>query len=468
VSLIVRASIATLVLTALALPGAAQPGIPPLPHPALHLFPPSARESVAAAYERAAERSGDAGAAGVLGSVLHAWDQWDAAHDAYSRAQALDPRAFEWHYLDGIALQRLARHAEAAARFRRAHDLSPGFLPAHVRLADALLEAGELDQSGVLFVALIRHDATAGLGHFGLGRIAALRGDHATAISRLELAVGLVPVWGAAHYALALSYRAEGRRADATRALERHAEHGPSWPALEDPVLASVTALREDAVANLQRGLRLADAGDLAGAIAAHEAALALDPALAQAHANLISLYGRSQDWTRAEEHYRTVLDLGFGLDAAHYDYGVLLAMQGKWKAAADAYRRAIDVNPLHARAHNNLGGLLEREQEIEAAAVSYRQAVTSEPLFRLARFNVARLLLVGGRLDEAIEELEKIVHPRDAEAPLYLFALAGAHLKGGQKEQGIRWAREARQLASAHAQHGLVAAINRALDMLK
>ena len=41
--------------------------------------------------------------------------------------------------------------------------------------------------------------------------------------------------------------------------------------------------------------------GDLAGAIDAHEAALARNPSLAQAHANLISLYGRTGQWAKAE-----------------------------------------------------------------------------------------------------------------------------------------------------------------------
>ncbi len=75
----------------------------------------------------------------------------------------------------------------------------------------------------------------------GLGRIAAAEGHHEAAVAHLQRAVSLFPEWGAAHYALALSYRALGRRDDAQRALERHAQYGPRWPALEDPVLATVT-----------------------------------------------------------------------------------------------------------------------------------------------------------------------------------------------------------------------------------
>ena len=126
-------------------------------------------------------------------------------------------------------------------------------------------------------------------------------------------AVTLFPELGAAHYALALSYRALGRVDEARSALALHEQYGARWPALVDPVLATVTTLREDAGAILQRGVKLADAGDIDGAIAAHEAALARDPQLAQAHANLISLYGRARNWSKAEEHYRAFVRSGGG-----------------------------------------------------------------------------------------------------------------------------------------------------------
>src|SRR5205814_5779978 len=193
-------------------------------------------------------------------------------------------------------------------------------------------------------------------------------------------AVQLFPEWGAAHYALALSYRALGRRDEAERALKRHEEYGSRWPAVEDPVLARITALRDDAQTSLERGLKLAEAGDLNGAIAAHEQALARDPSIAQAHANLISLYGRVRNWGKAEEHYRAVVALGFNLADAHYDYGVLLGMQEQWAAAAEAFRQAIAVNPQHARAYNNLGQVLERQQDLPGALDAYRHAVDSQP----------------------------------------------------------------------------------------
>jgi Flp pilus assembly protein TadD len=73
--------------------------------------------------------------AGALGRVLHAWEQWDAAHQAYRRAQTLEPKAFAWHYLDGVVLQRLARHADAVPPLRLATALDPAYDAARVKLS---------------------------------------------------------------------------------------------------------------------------------------------------------------------------------------------------------------------------------------------------------------------------------------------------------------------------------------------
>src|SRR5262245_26160940 len=250
----------------------AQAALPPLPRLALDTFPASTREAISRVYRDATARPSDVAAVGALAKTLHAWEQWSGAHDTYARAQALAPRAFEWQYLDAIVLQRLARHGEAASHLDAAVKLLPSYLPARVKLAEALLESGNLERSAQLFDALRTEPAAEPAAEFGLGRVAASQGRHDVAVTHLQRAVTLFPEWGAAHYALALSYRSLGRREEAQRALEQHSRYGPRWPGMDDPVLASVAALRDDESTTLQRGLKLAEAGDLAGAIAAHEA----------------------------------------------------------------------------------------------------------------------------------------------------------------------------------------------------
>jgi tetratricopeptide (TPR) repeat protein len=457
-----------LTLASAALSASLQTTPPVLPRLALDSYPAPARATLSRIYQEAAAHPDSVRAVGALARMLHAWELWDPAHQAYERAQSLDPQGFEWRYLDAIVLQRLARHAEAAVQLRLAVAQQPTNLPARVKLAEALLESGDLEESKRLFTALVAEPAATPAAEVGLGRIAAAEGKHADAIARFQRAVALFPELGAAYYGLALSYRALGRQDEARSALERHARYGARWPALPDAALATVTDLREDGAAMLQRGVKLADGGDVAGAIAAHEAALVRDPDLTQAHANLIALYGRNRDWSKAEEHYRAVVRAGVSLADAHYDYGVLLALQEKWEGAAAAYREALAVNPLHVNAHNNLGQALERLGELPKAADAYRAALAVQPGFRLARFNLGRMLIALGRPDDAAGELAKIVEPRDAEAPRYLFALGVAHVRAGRKDEGINWSIEARKLALQYGQTDLATAIDRELAALK
>jgi tetratricopeptide (TPR) repeat protein len=455
--------VVVLLLVAL-LSGQALPSLPTL---ALDSYPPAAREALSRAHKQATTRAKDPDAVGDLGRWLHAWELWDAAHQTYQRAQSLAATRFDWVYLDAVVLQRLARHDEAAALLRRAVALNGDYLPARLKLAEAVFESGDLLESRKLFDALLKEPAAQPAAHVGLGRIAAQEGKPQAAVEHFERAVAAFPELGAAYYGLARAYRALGRSEEAARALEQHTRHGARWPRLDDPVFESVTALREDPRAVLKRGVRFAETGEIDKAIADHEAALLADPSLVNAHANLLSLYGRVKNFAKAEQHYRAAIAAGFAPADLHYDYGVIMAMQENWTAAEESYRRAIAANPLHVQAHNNLGGLLER-RDVEAAAAEYRLAIAAQPSFRLARFNLGRMLLALNKAEEARGEFEKLRQPRDAETPRYLFALATVHVRSGRREEGIKLATEAQLLAKEYGQAELAAAIARELAVLK
>lgn len=460
------AVLVTLALSASAL--AAQAQAPPLPSLPLDAYPDRTREAVAPLYKTAVARPADAQAAGALGRALQAWDQLEDAHQAYLRAQALSPKAFEWLYLDAVVLYRLARHDEAAGQFRRALALSPDYLPARIKLADAAFRIGRMDEAREIFEALRLGALTRPFAEYGLGLIAAGEGRHEAAITHLLRAIELFPEWGEAHYALALSYNRLGRIEDAERAMAARLRHGASGPGLEDPVLATTSTVRDDAIAALQRGIKLDQDGDRAGAIAAHEEAVTKDPSFAQAHLNLILLYGRAANWAKVDEHYRQAVALGYSLADVHYNYGYAQQLQDRWDQAEAAYRRAIDSHPHHFRAHVNLAVALERRKDLEGAAAHFRLAADAEPTSRPARFYLARVLLELQRVPEAIAELEKILEPRDVEAPTYLHALAIAYAEAGNATTAIARAMEARELARSYQQTTLVAAIDQTLAYLK
>jgi tetratricopeptide (TPR) repeat protein len=422
---------------------------------------------VEAALARAERDPRSAAAAGELGMLLHAYDQAESAAACYRRARALDPAAFRWAYLSGVAESRLGRQDEALAALREAVRSEPRSVPARLKLAEALQAAGDLPGSAILYEALIEETPGLPHAHYGLGRVEAARGAVGAAADRFVAATRLFEAYGAAHYALALAYRDLGREEDAKRSLALSQKHLLDAPALDDPLMRQVKELKDDARQRLAEGVRLAKAGDLPAAVREHEKAVEADPTLAQAHANLISLYGRLRSWEKVEAHYQAAVALAPGLADVHYDYAVALNEQGRATEAAEALGRALAINPYHPRAHHNLGVLLLAQGRLEEAAGHFRAVLENEPGYRLAGFNLGRVLVAQGRLREAIEVFQKIVATDDEDTPRYLYALASAYVRAGERDTGVRYAREARDKAAALGQTDLVASIEKDLGQL-
>lgn len=102
------------------------------------------------------------------------------------------------------------------------------------------------------------------------------------------------------------------------------------------------------------------EAGSPGDAAEAYANALALDPALADAHVNLGRLLHIGGERGRAEPHYRAAVKLVPDDPTPHFNLGVLLEESGRRDEALHAYRQAILRDPDFADAHCNLGLLLE------------------------------------------------------------------------------------------------------------
>jgi tetratricopeptide (TPR) repeat protein len=362
----------------------------------------------------------------------------------------------------------LARYDRAIASLEEALRLEPASLPARLMLAKALLETGRTEEGRVLYRKLVDERPETAEAHYGLGRIAAARGETRAAIEHLLKACDLFPGFGAAHYALARAYREAGDEAKAREELALYQNDKLGWPTVPDPWVTAIVALKTGANARLSRGIQLAEAGELRAAAEEHEAALAADPKLVQARVNLIRLYAELGQPVRAEEHYRAALLVDPNLAELHHNYGVLLTGQGRNAEAIDAFRRAVELNPAHAEAQNNLAYLLMISGTLDEAAEGYRKALESRPLHRAAHFNLARILVQGGRLLEAIEHLEQTLLPEDAETPRCTYALGAAWARLGNREEALRYMREARWKATTLGQTELLASIEKDLRSLE
>jgi tetratricopeptide (TPR) repeat protein len=431
-------------------------------------FLPAIRQQLQQAYAAAQAHPTDPEASGTLGMILDAYEQYDAAVICYRRAHHFDSRSFRWLFYLGWVQAAQGRHEQAAITLGNALRIQPGYVPAQLKLAESLFAIGRWEESRTIYRALSTAHPESAEAHYGLGRVSATRGDVAAAATSYLKSVELFPEYGAAHYALALVYRKLGDEARCQPQVRLYEQHRTSVPPLDDPLRSAVTRLNMGSVAHIRRGADLERAGKIAEAIAEQQEALRVDPKAVQAHINLISLYGRLDQYEPAAEHYRAGIDLDRNQADLHYNYGVLLLKQRKPEDAETAFRAALEINPYYAEAHTNLGSLYEQQGRWDDAFQQFEEAVENRPNYRLAHFHMGRIRANQENYGEAIQHFLKTLTPEDENTPRYLYALAATYARAGDIAEALKYFRTARAQAAARGQAELLASIDKDLQALE
>lgn len=113
--------------------------------------------------------------------------------------------------------------------------------------------------------------------------------------------------------------------------------------------------------------------GDLDGALAACERAVAASPQSAVAHSKL----------------------------------GIVYVHKHQWDAAAGEFGRAIQLDPTYAPAYSNLGNVLRERGQLEQAVAHYQKAVAIDPDYWIAHQNLGIVYKQQGRLADAVREFK-------------------------------------------------------------
>ncbi len=425
------------------------------------------RMQIERAEQQARARPRDPQATGTLAMTLHAYQQYDAAARAYTRAHLLDSQNFDWLYLLGAVQMELGAFDAAVKSFQSALNLRAGDLATNLKMAQSLAAVPDWNEASALYRRILDQHADCAQAWYGLGRVQAARGDHAGAAQAYAKACELFPAYGVAQFALAAELRRLGKPAEAGQHLAAYAKNVTAEPPLDDPLFRLIHELNHGAQAHIQVGLELEKAGRLDEAIREHEAALAIDPANVQVHVNLLSLYGRTGDSAKAKQHFEAATKLDPGRSDAWYDYGVLLFHEQNLTEAQQAFQRALQINPGYAEAHTNLGVIHEQQGRLDQAADEFRAAIAAQPNYPLARFHLGRILVNQEKYEEAIQQLHRALTPEDEQTTAYLYALGAAYARAGDREHARTYIQKAHDAAVARGQSKLLASIDRDLKAL-
>ncbi|MEE8580515.1 MAG: tetratricopeptide repeat protein [Myxococcota bacterium] len=376
--------------------------------------------------------------------LAEAREDWAAVLDLYEREIGVigvaqpERRQEVW-----LRVGKLAReHAEDSTRALRAYEeaASIGTLPPERLLEWAELYRAMDDQEryGEVFASWCDHPAAPveASDHLALAEVLEGLGRYDAALARARQALAANSENGGAWDVVARLYEARGEALDASRALERSAEHQPALQATTRLVRAATLIEREDSerAADLLRR------------------ASACDPGAAVPQAHLARVSAGLEAWEEAERAAGHALDLaGAGSlidDDLHLDTtlvgGRAARALEKFEAAARFLGTACELDPTHPAAFEALGEVLfelgdlegarralearfalpaesdrrplhlsivatalEREGEHDAALARYREALAADPELQEAHGGIARIHEAAGRIEQALEAIE-------------------------------------------------------------
>jgi putative PEP-CTERM system TPR-repeat lipoprotein len=307
----------------------------------------------------------------LLGTINYMQNQLEQAEANLSRVVTAKPEDVTARFFLGLTLLRKRDAAEAVRILEPIKELAPDNPRALSLLARAYLHNKQYDEGTELFerVAELAPEQAGVRAQLAIGRLT--QGLSEEAVSDLEKAIELDPNSHQAAVWLVLVHLKNGSFDDAFKTAQRLSGQLPDQPL---PF-------------NLM-GAALQGKGDIAGARAQFEKALAINPSNFPASQNLASL------------------------DIA----------EGKIDAAIARYRGLIDDDPKNVRAYMELAGIAQRQRRIDDAVSWLEQAQNVAPDSVAVSASLVNLYIVQGKAENSLtlaRELERKApdNPRALEA---------------------------------------------------
>ena len=356
-----------------------------------------------------------------LGALYFRAGLLDIADIAFYDATQLAPKDARWFYMRGVLANAQKRPADARADFEAALALDQNYLPIRYRLADTLIELGDLDGAHKLLDAALAQRKDIAVLPAMLGRLEIRQQRYADAITHLQAALALEPQANALYKDLADAYTAQGNAQAAKEALARI---GPTAPNLADPLIAGIFGTSAPSAPPV-RGSPMQQARQLMAQQRFAESRDKVDEilkaqpddveALALA-ARLDALMALTDD---AQREAARALKLQPQGASPNLSQGMVYEFAGDDANARTYYQRAVQANPRLADARLLLGNSLMRHGEYTQAAEQYRQLAAIGPSNDNPDARVAAALVAAGKCGDALSDLNAKLSKRAQDGDL-------------------------------------------------
>ncbi len=404
-------------------------GPPPVPLPQLRSFDADVQQQLGDAHA-SLQASIEAGTVtadeyGRLGMQFAGYGLVGEAEAAYLNARALAPAEFRWAYYLGVLYDTASRPEEAIPALERALQLGPDYVAGVARLGDLLAGQDRVEEATQRYRHALTLDPTCVPCLVGLGQMALLGRDYATAVTHLERALALAPGAATTRYPLALAYRGLGEDDKAQEQLDARAEatlniglgRQIDRPGVFDPLVLEMEATAVTGnVAIEARGVTAAREGRWDQATAEFKKLVAADPENAVSRNLLALALLTTGDRQGARQQYEETIRLEPSHPRANLQLGLLLVDSGDEQEAIARFRAAVQGDPGANMAYLNLAGALLRNGDAAEAVEVYGALLDRDPSNAPARLGRAFALIRAGRHVEAKAKLEEDILARPTE----------------------------------------------------
>ena len=166
--------------------------------------------------------------------------------------------------------------------------------------------------------------------------------------------------------------------------------------------------------------------------------ALALDPALGEAHRILGQADEQAWRWSAAESHYRRAIAVDANDADAHLELERNLLYQGRTEEGLALARHGRELDPLWPDRTVRLAWLLYQARHYDEAIRELQTVLAADPDQVQALWFLGFALIEASRFDEAVQTSERAVAVWDRN-PAALALLARAYARAGRGRDAAR-----------------------------
>ena len=448
-----------------------------IPEPDLDGLSETAQEAITEVrrgYDRALEEAEDdeakARVYGQKGRVYHAHGLYPQALAAYRNAASRDPYNAEWVYLRAYMEEETGLPSAALVMYSLTLHHQPEYVPALIRRGRLHLQTDNLEAAGEDFEQALTLDGSSLAALAGMGMVLQRMGQTEQAVQMLEQVLEHDPEATMLHEMLGLAYLDLD---EVEQAREHLSRSGSEQPTIEDPILLLVRTFSTDPRDQYERGLRMAQSGNLESAVELLSSAAEGEPdntRHGRAHALVLARKGESEN-ARAE--IRRVLELDEDDPENHRIFGQIMELEEDSDGALEAYNEALALDEDSVESRVQLADALMRSGAFEDAAEHYQvlseQAEEAETEMHFAHlYGLAHIAI--GHCSQAADIFREIGQETDHSYAPSLLALARLkatclQVSDEELEEALQWTGEiyesepgletAETLAMVHAAMG-------------